>query len=199
MVGRELAWVLVGVTAALLSGCADDDGASPTTASTSTSTSTAEVTSTVPATAPPDDSAPPGEAGDRELILQLWRDASSAWGDGDAAGIRSGLEFLAANNYPGLQALVDVEQCERSLVPPYTEEYTVDESTIDADDDYFIPIGDLAGQSPDGRIYRMLLDLAKPTGVEVGDAHVVIAPDGRAYLFVLYPCSRPGTVGTPLG
>lgn len=125
-------------------------------------------------------------ANDMPTIRAVWRANSDAWGDGGNAGQSSVDRWITANNYPGVDA--NYARCDRSLPAGYTEEYVLDQSSVQRDDGWVMTFGPLKGQLPKGRIYIMKVTTSYSDGSpeRLDEVHVSIL-DGKPYVF--YRCS----------
>jgi hypothetical protein len=121
-------------------------------------------------------------ARDLPLIKSIWRNNSDAWGDGGNAGQVAATAFDTANNYPGVDG--NLAKCDPDRSAGYTEEYVLDESSVQRDDGWVMTFGALRGQTPKGRIYIMKVTTSFSNGLpqQLDELHVTLL-DGKPYFF----------------
>jgi hypothetical protein len=129
---------------------------------------------------------------DKTLIVALWRGLSDTWGKGETPEeINAGFQGIVDATYPG--SGVTVASCKANvLVDPSIEvaqfkvEETVDPSTIERDDGWVVPGGELDGTAPQGDIYtmsvRVILTVNRISEVRQETVHVTVL-DHKAYHF----------------
>jgi hypothetical protein len=124
-------------------------------------------------------------ANDMPLIKAVWRDNSDAWGDGGNTGQASVDAWITAHNYPGVDP--NYARCDRTLPTAYSEEYVLDQSSVQRNDGWVMTFGPLKGQVPKGRIYIMKITTSYSDGSpqQLDEVHVSIL-DGKPYVF--YHC-----------
>jgi len=120
-------------------------------------------------------------AADADLIVALWRGASDSW----SGGVDAGLQYSAVHNYPLFGCTVEALAAAAGDLPDdYYEETIADQATIERDDDWLIPAGPLAGQSPEGRVYILTVDQETSLGSLRAEVHATII-DGEAFFFIV--------------
>ena len=196
--------VAIVFAAAVITGCGGGDDSTTSTEDTTelnavddTTTTTAAPTTTS-TTLSPEQLAAQEVAADTQLILQMWRGMSDAWGLGNEAGMATGFQAIVDNSYPGSISAVDGADCRRQAeagFAPFTryqEETIVNAATVARDDGWVSPVGPLTGQVPNGRIYIYQATTVytvdnQPADEELAEIHAAIV-DGRAFMF--FSCER---------
>ncbi len=118
--------------------------------------------------------------------LRWFQDELAFGGQRWAAGQASVDTWIAANNHPG----VDPNYSRRgtSLPSGYTEEYVLDQPSVQRDDGWVMNFGALRGQVPKARVYitKVTTSFSNGSPEQLDEVHVSIL-DGKAYVF--YYCS----------
>jgi hypothetical protein len=143
--------------------------------------------------APTTTTAPHPLVEDLPLIRAHWRAYSDAWARPD-----SGLAFLVAHNYPGVDANPTPEAYDACMTSdgayPYTlwsEEAILDPDTVEPDPTWAMPDGPLGGVVLEGRTYIMTVnfniqtDMDFPPRSGLAEVHVTVR-DGQVFHFI--PC-----------
>lgn len=157
----------------------------PEAATNETSTTSTIVPTTTTTTIDPYES-------DVAAIKSLFRGLSDSW----LAGPLAGLEYTAANNYPGMgNTAQDCFVHFGGQEPPdgYEEEHIVDPATIERDDGWTIPDGPIAGRPLQGRVYIFTdhISVRDPEfgpSEESAEVHATVLDDGSVkFFFACYP------------